>query len=1259
MELKAVLMGKLRTQFANYYNFMSSGSLAESVAFAAAAGAERSGEQSGGGGETINIGNSNSRDIVHSRLGIVADPNVQRLFSLFLDPSEGAKPALGNNPSETPSGRVKSLKGELMDFYTGTVDPAVAAAFGRCVCMHYDRGDANAGDAPTSDVAAQVCKGDLQETGMCPAASPGYKTSAFEMIHPMMVPGEKNSELLSVFFNGFPTIELTRAIPFLSVKIYSSRPVEEGRHLHAITLQKYLEGATAVTAEDKAIRAINLANTPATSLLDHTSGSHSLVGVELFRTPQTLVNHDALKNTENYLAPVIDPFRPLASIKSFNVDIKTNVGLIASKTAKLELVLHDRSRMGEFADFINPDRYAGSLFEIEYGWSHPDPVNLEGDDAHVSNPYAQLLNLTRAKEHFGVMQTSFTFDEVGQVTISLSLYTRGSAEMSEIPIVTGSAALREQVARMERISRTINELSARVFGTTPNGANGSGRQEVRGQQMLAAASDATNNLILSRELIDSLDKLKEVLGHIRTANAANADALAAANDLDREILALVGDVASPAHRAAATPAGPTPATPAASPVVVGGNTLANSEQRASLRATARVRPVLRAGESTADRDARIRGLRTALTTAQGDHSGSPADVARRISEAQTALNSATGTGGGGHSNSPPRRPTANSAIGRIATTVNQEIEATLRRINNGLGATGGPYERDIFLRRMPTAIRTLLAANQGGRQDALASEAANANQLADISHDAPPPTPQGAGDRAGAGARTIEPATSNHALSVISLGTLIMTFVAKPIADIPHPSPPPGEPNKKKFSEVQVYFYNFNNKAGMMSRCNISQFPVWTNFFAREYSRVRLENSSRAVNFMVAEFIGFLANKIVDDPMNPAYNINDLYETGAAGTERRYRRNTTAAVAGVTAVVHVAAQPASNGHPAVAEVAARDAVTARGAGSSHISVDEFNARMHTKMTDRTYGNVCGSPDFVVPQIVFEIEALPSAITPGDTILKIHLSDRVCSPHSSLRELLAMSNNNFMSTFSAYPANDATAEAVATSTARDSVAAHTGTRLDEAGVHAEQTSVRNALHNNWAEIHNEILHYAWSQRIITQIPGGSQENPQYRFLGGVKHLKAMIQKYVPHIIYGCMGTTIKNASLSSKSDPLMTSVNITRSPHAGAPILANGEQLGGVPLTVYPLDLSITTLGCPWIRYAQEIFIDFNTNTTADNIYYVTGLTHKFEPGTFETTMKFTANDAYGNYRNMIGQLNNARSAINSIVGPLAPSSATT
>ena len=135
--------------------------------------------------------------------------------------------------------------------------------------------------------------------------------------------------------------------------------------------------------------------------------------------------------------------------------------------------------------------------------------------------------------------------------------------------------------------------------------------------------------------------------------------------------------------------------------------------------------------------------------------------------------------------------------------------------------------------------------------------------------------------------------------------------------------------------------------------------------------------------------------------------------------------------------------------------------------------------------------------------------------------------------------------------------------------------------------------------------------------------------------------------MPHIIYGAMATTIKTATLGSQSDPALNTINIQRSLNA-SPIQPNGQQAGGVPLSVYPVELNMTSLGCPILRYGQEIFVDYNTNTSIDNIYYITGLQHKIEAGNFETTIKFTAVDAFGRYRNLISQLNTAAQTIAAI-----------
>jgi hypothetical protein len=435
---------------------------------------------------------------------------------------------------------------------------------------------------------------------------------------------------------------------------------------------------------------------------------------------------------------------------------------------------------------------------------------------------------------------------------------------------------------------------------------------------------------------------------------------------------------------------------------------------------------------------------------------------------------------------------------------------------------------------------------------------------------------------------------------VMSLGTLIMAFVAKPLAQLRNPASTNG--NAPKFEEVQVIFYNFNNKASVMSRCNIAQFPVQTKYFVREYARLRMESVSRAVNLSVREFMTFIATKIVDDVMNPAYKISDLYKSNEEELTVANQRT-------------------------------------------------FDNQMLERMTRYNVGR---HPDFVMPQISFEIEALPFARTNSTenigTILRIHIYDQANSANTPLRELLALGTNNFMNSFSSYPGDPATARAT----------------LDNTSA-ADQT----ALIQNWRELHNRVVQQASTGpnpliRIINPNNQNNRQNnntaetyqyqngDQYQFIGGPQRLKEYVMKNVPHIIYGAMGTNVRSAQMSSHSDSLLSTINMQRSLNAD-PVLPNGAQAGGMPLSLYPLELSVTSVGCTLLKNrGQEIFIDFNTNTSADNIYVVNGYQHKVEAGTFETTIKLIAQDGFGQYRNMIQNLNNASNSIQNVLNTFTP-----
>jgi hypothetical protein len=1094
---KNARLTQLKTFFRRYYGFINSRDIATALSLQQAIGqADRRPPPPPGGRsrttpDTTSTRNgrtpTNAADVQAAigDLNVRADPALVPIFEILMEGDSTVAKTILTNDKE-------AIRKSLNDLVTKTPtadQQRQIANISRCIKIHYceaaqDNSVLEQNQICLKDLDFAVPILDTENVSQEFVSDIKRRIAVVRMDHPLLMPGEKNAELLSVFFNGIPTLELTRATPVLNVKFFSTRQTLVDNKLSAITLQKFVEGARDIgeqTQSNVALHAFAKSNQIPTGSVNGNRTSvvdfntYTVTGLELFRMPQSLQNIEGYKQVNNYLAPIIDPFRPLASIKSFSVDVKSAYGLQGTRTATLEIVLHDRSRMSEFADFVKPDRFGETFLEVEYGWLHPDL-------ARDQNPYADLLNLTRSVEHFTIVTSNFNFDEVGQVYITLNLIGRGTAESTELSIVgeTAASRIQTQIRQIERLSETINRLSGIVF---PNQAQSSDssthRREIRGIQGLSAAGDATNNLILSRDVIRELSRLSATLDE-----RAKTDAL----------------------------------RPAA-------------EQ-----------------------------LKTAIQNLVGS-----------VNENSTA-------------------PGERSRLTAVSQTLNLEIRTILNSLNNGPDKTNKDrFYNDSFLRTMPVwnNIKDSLARDRP--QPTQNREATPRQQLPSTGNNSASALPAGQRLPPFSGAK------------VVSLGTLLTAFVAKPLAALKNSD------NTPKFKEVQMYFYNFNNKASWMSYCNISQFPVQTDYFTREYGRMRMESVSRTVNLSVNEFLSFVASRIVDDVINPAYGISDLYKINEeqqveAKNERSFER-------------------------------------------------DMEKRMRRQ-------NIGEHPDFVPPQVTFEIEATPSTeadATTGNsqTVLKIHVFDKACSPNNPYRELLNLATENVLGTLSAYPGDPAQRTAN-----EDLAVQNANARTEE-----QRTNVRNELRQNWRQLHNAVVEDVRRLGLIAPINSAegqqSEASGQYRFSGGPQQLKEYIMKGMPHIIYGAMATTIKTATLGSQSDPALNTINIQRSLNA-SPVQPNGQQPGGVPLSVYPVELNMTSLGCPILRYGQEIFVDYNTNTSIDNMYYITGLQHKIEAGSFETTIKFTAVDAFGRYRNLISQLDTAAQTIAAIPQgqPQAPATPT-
>jgi len=319
--------------------------------------------------------------------------------------------------------------------------------------------------------------------------------SAIQLFDSRISPCIKNSNALIMFMNFVPLVELVRCTPFLDIQFITPRnPLDANKRLQTTSLNKFLLGAKQILSESSVEYDTTFANT-----ITNSDGSiSSVTGMELFTTPQTLQN---LGDTNVFDAslranPIRDKMRPFMTIESLVIDIAPSGGMSCYKTAKLAVILHDSSRLSEIAEMVKPDMYGQSEILLDYGWQHPD-------DSTRNNPYGDLMNGMRCKEKYAIVNSTFAFDEVGQVKLTLQLAMRCATDLNNLSIASSESA-RSAQETVERISRVVGELRTHMRSNPYPGT-----AEIRGSQIIDAAEDVRNQSQFTPALRTALNELAQ------------------------------------------------------------------------------------------------------------------------------------------------------------------------------------------------------------------------------------------------------------------------------------------------------------------------------------------------------------------------------------------------------------------------------------------------------------------------------------------------------------------------------------------------------------------------------------------------------------------------------------------------------------------------------------------------------------------------------------------------------------------------------
>lgn len=339
--------------------------------------------------------------------------------------------------------------------------------------------------------------------------APSIDFSAFFLRAPKLSKSFKHTSPIELYLTAMPPTFANQLMPYCSVEFQLpaldadfSESGEFTAHVNRPSLYRFLMGSGAeissLTEADKSIanivepsRRAQIATARAVasardsgrreSRADVVQGiPQTFFGMEMFTTPQTLINMDSLKKGAGRLNDVM-PFLPPMTIQGVDIEIQSaGAGMYARKTASLKLHIHDRRRLAEFSDFIRSNNgYSEVTIWITYGMLSP---RHRGDN----DMYAKFVNETMlCRDAYGIMNTEFSFTPTGGCDVSLRLYTKASQAIESAQITVGPLE-----AKQKQIVRHLSRLSALAenFGDERGEKSGFSKKEIRVSQVISQAA---------------------------------------------------------------------------------------------------------------------------------------------------------------------------------------------------------------------------------------------------------------------------------------------------------------------------------------------------------------------------------------------------------------------------------------------------------------------------------------------------------------------------------------------------------------------------------------------------------------------------------------------------------------------------------------------------------------------------------------------------------------------------------------------------
>lgn len=351
---------------------------------------------------------------------------------------------------------------------------------------------------------------------------PDFSASAFVVRSPYVSPATRGVEAISYFVGNTPSIVASQMIPYLSVEFELIRSQKSNQigFISTPTLMRFLLGSIPVTKETMSGVDTSIETS---GIFRSKEGTTSYSGLEMFLAPQTLTNMDN-DGVYSVVGKTVKqkPFVPFASIEGFDVSAaNAGAGKFAHRKASLKLKIHDKARLAEMSEFLRPQGYHNALIWTTYGWLAP---TNRGDE----DEYSKFINENMLiKECWSVVNSNFSFDGSGQVSLTLELLTRGARAMQGMYVTGAADSIKNKTEIFDRNVKTIGEflkstsnnprfaLSALATQVLNQGASTGIFTDIDSKQLETAMNDIFKNAQKANINPQDLEKLRKALVDLR------------------------------------------------------------------------------------------------------------------------------------------------------------------------------------------------------------------------------------------------------------------------------------------------------------------------------------------------------------------------------------------------------------------------------------------------------------------------------------------------------------------------------------------------------------------------------------------------------------------------------------------------------------------------------------------------------------------------------------------------------------------------